>query len=214
MLERLIVKARFNPRLDRLFSVGDLIDRGPNSLGAIKFLAQPWFHAIRGNHEAMLLTCREDPDDLATAKIWLRNGGEWWLDTTPTEREAMFQAIAALPLVIEIETTHRKVGIVHADIPPGMNWQEFVTQIEAGAPDIEATALWSRTRANLYKIAGDVPGIERIYCGHNIVEKPLMAGNVNYIDTGAYMPKAGRMTMIEISNPEEPAYSISATERS
>lgn len=214
MLERLLAKARFNPKQDRLFSVGDLIDRGPDSLSAIKFLRQPWFHAIRGNHEAMLITCRQNPDDLATAKIWLRNGGEWWLDTTADEREAMFEAVAPLPLVMEIETGSRRVGIVHADIPPSISWQQFLAQITAGDPEVEATALWSRTRANLYKIVGDVPGIERIVCGHNIVEKPLMAGNVSYIDTGAYMPKVGRMTMVEISDAEEPSFSITAAELS
>src|SRR5690554_7844483 len=36
---------------DRLFSVGDLVDRGPESHMALDWLAKPWFHAVRGNHE-------------------------------------------------------------------------------------------------------------------------------------------------------------------
>jgi serine/threonine protein phosphatase 1 len=51
---------QFDPARDRLFSVGDLIDRGPESEHALEWLAQPWFHAVKGNHEeaAMCTTSR------------------------------------------------------------------------------------------------------------------------------------------------------------
>ena len=48
-------EARFNPNTDRLFAVGDLIDRGLGSRRCLKFLAQPYVYAVRGNHEDMLL---------------------------------------------------------------------------------------------------------------------------------------------------------------
>jgi serine/threonine protein phosphatase 1 len=214
MLETLLGKANFDKQKDRLFSVGDLIDRGPSSLRAVEFLAQPWFHAIRGNHEDMLITCQEDPQDRTTANMWIRNGGAWWLDTTEADRVAIYVSIKPLPLAMEIETAHCRVGIVHADIPPSIEWEAFISQLEAQDLNAEQTALWSRTRAKLHKIAGDVPGIERIYCGHNIVDKPLKAGNVRYIDTGAYQPEVGRLTMIEISDPEEREISISTAELS
>lgn len=41
----------FNPAKDRLFSVGDLVDRGPESHRCDELLAFPWFHAVQGNHE-------------------------------------------------------------------------------------------------------------------------------------------------------------------
>lgn len=41
----------FDPARDRLFSVGDLVDRGPESDQVLAWLAQPWFHAVSGNHE-------------------------------------------------------------------------------------------------------------------------------------------------------------------
>jgi hypothetical protein len=44
----------FDDSIDRLISVGDLVDRGPESLLALGWLAKPWFHAVRGNHEDML----------------------------------------------------------------------------------------------------------------------------------------------------------------
>ena len=36
---------------DRLFSVGDIIDRGPDSLKCVELLNEPWFFTVRGNHE-------------------------------------------------------------------------------------------------------------------------------------------------------------------
>lgn len=44
---------KFDESKDRLFSVGDLVDRGPDSIEAIDWIAKPWFHAVRGNHEQM-----------------------------------------------------------------------------------------------------------------------------------------------------------------
>jgi serine/threonine protein phosphatase 1 len=36
----------FHPAKDRLFCVGDLVDRGPESYMATGMLAQPWFHSV------------------------------------------------------------------------------------------------------------------------------------------------------------------------
>lgn len=43
----------FSESTDRLFSVGDLVDRGPESEQVLTWLDKPWFHAICGNHDFM-----------------------------------------------------------------------------------------------------------------------------------------------------------------
>ncbi len=208
MLDELLDSVQFDTEQDRLISVGDMVDRGPASITALEFLEQSWFYAVRGNHEDMLIQCFEHPDDRGTADMWLRNGGDWWQSTGPLDREKIYEAARTLPWVIQLETPFGQVGVVHADVPPGIDWQAFVAQIEAGDNNCEQVALWSRTRAKLYQVAGNVPGIERIYCGHNIVDKPLVAGNVRYIDTGAFLPEVGRLTMLQINHFEEPAFSV------
>src|SRR3546814_17288249 len=45
----------FDRAKDRLFSVGELIDRGPDSMGCLRLLREPWFFAARGNNADMLL---------------------------------------------------------------------------------------------------------------------------------------------------------------
>ena len=41
LLELLLKKVDFNERIDRIFSVGDLIDRGPDSIDAVVWLQKP-----------------------------------------------------------------------------------------------------------------------------------------------------------------------------
>ncbi len=57
-------KLDFNTELDRIFSVGDLIDRGPDSIDVLNWLEKPWFHAVRGNHEQMLIDCISGHGDI------------------------------------------------------------------------------------------------------------------------------------------------------
>lgn len=102
LLDALLIQVRFDPARDRLFSVGDLIDRGPDSLACLQLLQEPWFFAVAGNHEAMLGDFFEDyaldsalpqpeldswfntgkvthlnPDMLERKFSFLYNGGEW-----------------------------------------------------------------------------------------------------------------------------------------
>ncbi|STT55162.1 serine/threonine protein phosphatase 1 [Klebsiella pneumoniae] len=46
---------RFDPWADLLISVGDLIDRGPQSADCLGLLRCRWFRTVRGNHEQMAL---------------------------------------------------------------------------------------------------------------------------------------------------------------
>ncbi|EOV9087845.1 metallophosphoesterase [Pseudomonas aeruginosa] len=69
-------EAQFSPTHDRLFVVGDLIDRGPGSHRCARFLAQPYVHAVRGNHEDMLLQLY--PEDSPPPPDSLLGFGEQW----------------------------------------------------------------------------------------------------------------------------------------
>ncbi len=48
----------FSPATDRLFGVGDLVDRGPSSHLVIDWLDKPWFFSTLGNHESMACDTR------------------------------------------------------------------------------------------------------------------------------------------------------------
>ena len=52
-LRKLLKKVRFSPNWDKLWCVGDLVNRGPNSLDTLRFLQDidDATHIILGNHD-------------------------------------------------------------------------------------------------------------------------------------------------------------------
>ena len=202
-LRVLLTETGFDEDRDRLFSVGDLIDRGPESPRALEWVAQPWFHACRGNHEQFAIDSL-DPEQL---DLWVNhNGGEWWLDLAPLRQERYRRAFARRPFALEIETRTGVVGVIHADVPPFVAWDEFMERLRSGSDDAAFYALWSRDRVSDFRSGMPVSGgVDRVYCGHTPVRHTVRSDNVYYIDTGAvyvhYGHPGARLTMVEI-HPE------------
>lgn len=178
----------FQRQCDRLFCVGDLIDRGPESARVAAFLAQPYVHAVRGNHEDMLLQLHEDgtfPDLSAASWLLKQNGMTWWPDTPRPQKEAILAALRDLPIAIEVDTPRGTVGIVHAEVPAGLSWPEFLRHIERNDSTTRETALWGRDRILGHDETG-VRGVGRVFVGHTVLWGDARRfGNVYAVDTGA-----------------------------
>lgn len=86
-LEVALAAVRFSPEKDRLFSVGDLVDRGPESADVLKWLERPWFHPICGNHE--LMTWRRAMGNPIPDVDHRLHGGEW-LDACVSPKQPDF----------------------------------------------------------------------------------------------------------------------------
>ena len=181
----------FDPsRGDRLFSVGDLVDRGPDSADVLDWLAQPWFHAVQGNHDDMAIRWGR-PDCRMDAELYAQNGGAWNIANTAPERLAYSDALDALPLVIEIETAAGLVGIVHADCTFN-SWDDFKsilankTLTNAQRKAVRQSVLWSRERIESGDQSG-VDGVRAVVVGHTpLIRAPYTLGNTIYIDSGAW----------------------------
>lgn len=188
VLDAALIAVNFDPACDRLISVGDLIDRGPQSHKVLDYLGQPWFHAIRGNHEDLFLYCMRDGTlDRAAVLRNLRNGFDWMLEQTPEHLLAIKAAFEKLPVALQIEAvsgkTEDRIGFVHADIPAGMSWDGFLHALESGDKDIRNIAQWGRERIDNRDVSG-VPGISRIFLGHTPQLNAQQLGNCFFIDTG------------------------------
>ena len=178
---------KFDPRFDRLFGGGDLIDRGEDSWRVARFLGRPYVSSVRGNHDQNLLGLYEGgaPDPKVLQMIANRFGMEWWLRTRPDEKHEILAALQRLPIAIEIQTRRGLVGIVHGDVPSGMTWQAFLLSVEQGIPRVIDTALEGRGRIARNDQTG-VPGVGRLFVGHTPQRGgPKRFGNVYAIDTGA-----------------------------
>jgi len=201
-LHAALVAVGFDGFKDRLFSVGDLVDRGPESHLALTWLRQPWFHAIRGNHEEAAIAWAAGQMD----REHYRRGfsGSWNIQDDPLrwgERAAVFEK---LPIGIELETEHGLVGLLHADCP-APSWsllkqrlaEEDARRGAAGRLVIAPTTAaccWSRDR---YKrmFDGPVEGVRAVVVGHEEVERVTSLDNVIFIDTGGW--STGHFTLLD-----------------
>lgn len=201
-LQAAIDAVGFDPERDRLFSVGDLVDRGPECDLALEWLAKPWFHAVRGNHEDMAIRW---PNGNMDSRNYVANGGGWNVSNPPELSREFAEAFAALPIAMELATEHGLVGIVHADCP-FPSWDQFVEVLEteqlSGAlkKAVFEAAMWSRERISGHAALDDVAGVRAVVVGHTPVQRPTSLGNVYYIDTGGWFPAhrpEGHFTLLD-----------------
>ena len=107
-LKTLLQKLQFNPSKDRLISVGDAVNRGPQSLETLRFCMSLGnsFKMVLGNHDLHLLAIAEGirkPNKKDTLQDILE----------AHDAEEIFTWLRSHPLLLEIDGYH----IVHAGIP-------------------------------------------------------------------------------------------------
>ena len=184
LLSQKLRELDFDVTKDRLFSVGDLVDRGPESTKFEEWLAKSWFHAVLGNHEQMLIDSVRDETGESMARNMHPRNGQIWLAGLPTvEQQCYAMLCEELPLAIEVETPEGLVGIVHAECPMD-DWELFKSLMETNVDYFNEVAIWSRKRITA-GYAEPVKGLHKLYVGHTPVKQEFTLGNVHYIDTGA-----------------------------
>lgn len=179
----------FLTETDLLISVGDNIDRGPESLDVLRLVNESWFTSVKGNHEAMALEAFATGD----GNMWLASGGDWFFELNEQEQQEAIDLLLRfqhLPHVIEINDGIMKYVIVHADYPG--NEYQFGKEIA------ERELLWPVDRVQK-SLKGDVHYIEGADCfifGHMMFTNIQTFANQVYIDTGS--PESGRLSFYKI----------------
>lgn len=219
-------QAAFDPGAgDIIVSVGDLIDRGPDSLRCLALLNEPWFHAVRGNHESLAINALHEPDNDSARNAWVRNGGQWYFDLPDTDRakarEMILGAAQRLPYALDIQSADgRRFGVIHAELPDVINewdWPRLVAGVEqdgwGDVYDVAVTLLWSRGCFKAHKELAlrsqgkpshppKVAGVDALISGHTVVAQKAQAwGNWLCIDGGAY--KGNPLTLLSDEDVEQ-----------
>jgi serine/threonine protein phosphatase 1 len=190
-LQTALDTVNFCPTVDRLFSVGDLVDRGPESHMVLDWLAKPWFHAICGNHDFM--TWRAALGNPYLEVDHQMHGGAWLIALEADEQQRIGHRLASLPLVIEVQTPNGLVGIVHADCP----YEDWAVMPKANPSEMDIEHfLWSIER---YKRQYTVPvrSLHALVHGHMTVPEMKILGNVHFIDTGGWSDR-GHFTLLDL----------------
>lgn len=180
LLEKQLKQLEFNPAKDRLICTGDLIDRGPESERVLEFLQHNWFYSVLGNHDSFILG---DLDNMLHLSLWFYNGGSWWWNIeSDAEKQEFIEAFAQLPYIIEIETRHGLIGVVHAELPEGMNWPQLVASLDEKST--QDSLLWGRSRL-AHQLSCPVDQIDILVSGHTMLNQPVRLANCVFIDMGA-----------------------------
>lgn len=166
-LQALIAKA--GP-VDQIISVGDLIDRGPDSIGVVKYCIDNNIQVCLGNHEFMALEAISKylgPDypykrmDLLDSD-WFANGGSGVFDSCSKEDlQFMLDYFKSLPIYIKTDYTHNDLPVVVSHTCLN-NYAYDI--LNATQDDLRAHAesfVWSRTQAvniaKFFNIYGHTP---------------------------------------------------------
>ena len=167
-LRRKLWHCGFEPWRDLLISVGDVIDRGPQSLRCLQLLEQHWVRAVRGNHEQMAM------DALA--------------DNQQKQAKTALEKCQHLPFILEVHSRTGKHVIAHADYPDDVyEWQKDV--------DLHQV-LWSRSRLGERQKGQGITGADHFWFGHTPLRHRVDIGNLHYIDTGAVF--GGELTLVQL----------------
>lgn len=194
VLHRALKALHFQPTVDRLFSVGDLVDRGPHSLACLGLLKMPWFHAVMGNHESFLIRHLSNPELYGPAdKGWLDESGQ-----TFTERKTLAKTwlpyLYNMPYVIQVGGLNG-FQIVHAELlEDGLsvsnemvtNWS-FIDKRKATERALGGRSLIKAWQTGRQVLRAHEQDLRITYCGHTIVHAPLQLARQIYLDGGAFL---------------------------
>lgn len=226
MLETLLEHVGFGGH-DRLISVGDLVDRGPDSMGLLRlFHGNPNFFAVVGNHDALMWGAFQN--HMEAQKGWRGMGNEWSYPLSDDEKRFAVEVVGTFPLGMEVPLPDgRRVAVIHAGVRPGATWRD-VCDWESDWIDVTLDyelrhneyAIWGRHHSlGVIQATRDLPNlslweklkiheglqplvdVDLLVSGHTPLpgRKPLLGANRLFIDTGGYH-KDGWLTLVDPLN--------------
>lgn len=180
---------------DALHFVGDLIDRGPKSFQVMEYVRQNKHPCVLGNHEHLLLNAFPDHNpNLGAFQSWLHSGGQPTLTSYPDTEKLLdhVEWLKQLPLFIDLGD----IFLVHAGLDPTKPLRHQ-TQIDL---------CWIRDA--FHRSPDPFFADKLVITGHTItftlpgVKPGEIAQGAGWldIDTGAYHPKSGWLTAVDVDN--------------
>jgi len=143
-LEELLAALRFDPAADRLLPVGDLVNRGPDSLGVLRLLRGLGAESVLGNHELHLLQ--------VAAGLRRARAQDTFADVLAAgERAELLAWLAALPFVRVFADVYQ----VHAGLHP--RWRDPAAELAGADPLHPTPAARFAVRARYSDASGNLP---------------------------------------------------------
>lgn len=139
-------KIKLKPE-DKLYVLGDIIDRGKDGIGILLDLMEmDNATVLLGNHELMLMNAISPTASMIDIKTWYRNHGDVTYNAymeLPTETQnKILEYISRMPLSVELTVNEKTYILVHG-APSELKYRMSLSHI----PDIEFST-WVRLKAN------------------------------------------------------------------
>ncbi|BAZ27802.1 metallophosphoesterase [Cylindrospermum sp. NIES-4074] len=180
---------------DQVYFLGDLIDRGPQSAQVVDFVKESNYSCLLGNHEQMLLSILSDTENFsATMQAWLYSGGQATLASyeAATIPQEHFDWFKTLPAYLDLGD----IWLTHAGVDPKKSVAEQTTDqlcwIRDEFHSIEQPYFADKLIIVGHTITFTIPGVTpgKLAKGQGWLD----------IDTGAYHPRSGWLTALDITN--------------
>ena len=172
------IKEYLNPE-DKLYFLGDAIDRGPHGYQIMKeILERPNTVYIKGNHEDMMYNALyellHDHSWTDNKYQWFRNGGEpTYEEIKNLDIEELLSTIAAMPTKYTLEINGRIVYLTHAGFNPG---SAILQYLEEDHPEqAENLYIWDRNHISTKKWRGSY----NEFCIHGHTPLSFIINNEN-----------------------------------
>lgn len=180
---------------DQVYFLGDLIDRGPQSAQVVEFVKENNYSCLLGNHEQMLLKVMTSKRISSSGMHgWLYNGGQATIASYKQGRipQEHLDWLQSLPLYLDLGD----VWLTHAGVDP------YIPLPEQTADQF----CW--IREEFHGIPQPYFDDKLIIIGHTItftfpgIEPGKLAQGQGWlnIDTGAYHPRSGWLTALDVTN--------------
>jgi serine/threonine protein phosphatase 1 len=180
---------------DQVYFLGDIIDRGPQSAQVVEFVRSSPYQCLLGNHEQLLLESFPQGQIFTPAlQAWLHSGGRATVASYGSGGVLLdhLSWIHTLPTHLDLGD----VWLVHAGVHPGMaidqqTSQEFCwirEEFHSSTQPYFENKVIITGHTITFTFPGVTPGV--IAKGHGWLD----------IDTGAYHPKSGWLTGLDITN--------------
>jgi len=177
------------PKEYEIILAGDLVDRGPDSAGVVRWAMLNSIRCVLGNHEDMMLYHHRifhKGMPYADRQLWLYNGGglalESWGGEVP---KSVLEWVNGLPMAI----TEGLFEISHTGQGGFEKAQRF-------------TKLWWREGSDGQTIGRQNDGVFRVF-GHTQKEEPWIEKNFAMIDTGCAYKDRGFGTLTAFLIPDK-----------
>lgn len=221
-LAALLERVGHDPARDVVYAVGDLIDRGPDAVAVVERFGRERWHAVRGNHEQMIL------NPARWREVWERprNGGRATraaLARHGRDLDWLAAFCRTLPVCLDVgeEGAPGAFRLIHAESP--FDWPEerlvrTLARTGPGEPG-ESRLLWGRSDVErVLEAPADADGrrrvevhpgrsTRRVFCGHTSLPDVVGAAGTHWIDTfaGGFMTCVEALTMTVHREPLAPS---------